>query len=180
MLRAGQIVGHQRKQACPLGQRVAEGERVVERLRFLDIGGVHRLGLRDEALQPQDGHQEIAGGDLLVELEADDMGAMHRRHVTAQHVLDLPPRRPLVAQEMGREAPHAFAGQRIHRVGRPGRHLAEPVGECQRLSKGAAIVGMAPQAPQDAQRIVGVVRAFRQSSEPRSGPLRAPDPRLRC
>jgi hypothetical protein len=99
----------------------------------------------------------------LIELEADDVRAVHGRHIAVQHVLDLLACHSLVAEEVDREAVHALAGQRVNRVWGIGCDIAKSVCQRQGFAKGAAVMGMTPQAPQHAHHVVGVVELLRDS-----------------
>ena len=61
-----------------LGQRVAQRQRMVVRDGAFDDLFDQRHGAIREALKPQDAGESDARGDALVELEADNIGAMRR------------------------------------------------------------------------------------------------------
>src|SRR3954464_10629702 len=108
-----------------------------------------------KALKPQNARESDARGDALVELEADDIGTVHRGHIFGKHAFDVLTRSTLIAEEMQRRARHTIADQAIGRLLRL-RGAVEFSSQIKCRAELAVVHSAGPETPKRAELVVGV------------------------
>jgi hypothetical protein len=169
MFSLGQIAHKQRDRACRQGESETQRDCVIGRpsVRDAAFGGPHRL-IR-QSLQPHDPGKVGPRRRPLVDLKANDLPPPGRSDIMGEHILEMAPRAEQIAQVILRRTDHSLACQAIVRLGPLLRQRIEPLSQGQSDNLLAAVETEGPQAPERAQLVLGIVKAFRNLEGLRPG-----------
>src|SRR5215472_8820288 len=106
--------------------------------------------------------QETRALPPAIDLKANNIGPLDGGDVVSCYTFEMAPRARLVAQIMLRDADHLLASQPIERLGAFRSENREPLRQGQSNAMPTARRVKEPKAPERAQPILGIIKAFRK------------------